>query len=603
MAQLVAFLSSAIREMTVEPIMLMDGACKEAMLIYSENVQMNKICTVKLGYSAEVCKNLSDYEEHNVAVQRELTVFTFYNSIIMSVLPLIYVLFMGAWSDKYGRKIPIMISLVCRLLHGAGYLLVNWQTSWPVEVLYPVTFLEAIGGGNSGILSSTISYISDITREKDRTSRVSTVNSLWFLGGPMGTLVAAVLIRNGDYNLPLGLVTLSYIAAAIYVVMFISESHGPKAKKELQAKGSLQPQDSITKKKVELRTMIKDFFDWHRVLESFKTAFKKRDGNVRAVLMTVLVSNMVRRVARGFFMYQFVRQMLQWDASEYGYWITYRNLLAALGSLFLVPLLTRTLSFTDTSLVVLGTASLILEYLFYGLTGGVSMAFLMWLGPPAGLVSNTCVIALKAMATKLVKSQEKGRITAVIAALNGLMPMVGYAAYSPIYYHTVDTFPAAQFFFGASLNLVIMVTFIAMGLAQVSDSYDAEDLEKGKAARGPGIFKGMKRRSSVTLRAIARTFSVPGGKSIVRIPSLSQKQFSTLKEEHDREVSTIPVKSHCYYNTMSDAELTASEGTKDGTKDGTKNGSEETSEQQSGAIMVSVSAPIKEECGASSSTC
>lgn len=40
-----------------------------------------------------------------MAVQRELTVFTFYNSIIMSVLPLIFVLFMGAWSDKYGRKV------------------------------------------------------------------------------------------------------------------------------------------------------------------------------------------------------------------------------------------------------------------------------------------------------------------------------------------------------------------------------------------------------------------------------------------------------------------------------------------------------------------
>ncbi|KAK8390738.1 hypothetical protein O3P69_010445 [Scylla paramamosain] len=553
--------------MTVEPVMLMDGACKEAMLIYTENVQMNKICSVKLGYSKEVCGNLSDYDEHNVAVQRELTVFTFYNSIIMSVLPLIYVLFMGAWSDKYGRKIPIIITLVCRFLHAMGYFLVNWQTSWPVEVLYPITFLEAIGGGNAGILSSSISYISDITREKDRTSRVSTANSLWFLGGPMGTLLAAVLIKNGGYNLPLGIVALTYIAAAIYVVVFINESHGPRAKKELQAQGSLQPQDSITKTKISFSTMVKDFFDWHRVLESFKTAFKRRDGNVRAVLLTVLVANMVRRVARGFFMYQFVRQVLDWDASEYGYWITYRNLLAALGSLFLVPLLTRSLSFTDTSLVVLGTGSLILEYLFYGLTGGVSMAFLMWLGPPGGLLSNACVIAFKSMATKLVSSQEKGRINAVIAALNGLMPMVGYAAYSPIYYHSVDTFPAAQFYFGASLNLVIMVTFIAMGVAQVSMSYNAEDLEKGKEGFGPKILHGLKRRSSVTLQAIARTFSVPGGKNIVRIPS--QPQPATLKEVvEEKEVSTTPGNQKCFTNPLSDAELMASEVDVKGTSEG-----------------------------------
>lgn len=54
MAQIVNFLSTALRTMTIEPVMLMDGACKEAMLIYTENVQMNKICSVKLGYSQEV---------------------------------------------------------------------------------------------------------------------------------------------------------------------------------------------------------------------------------------------------------------------------------------------------------------------------------------------------------------------------------------------------------------------------------------------------------------------------------------------------------------------------------------------------------------------
>lgn len=30
-------------------------------------------------------------------------------------------------------------------------------------------------------------------------------------------------------------------------------------------------------------------------------------------------------------MYMFVRRALQWEATDYGYWVTYRNLLAALG--------------------------------------------------------------------------------------------------------------------------------------------------------------------------------------------------------------------------------------------------------------------------------
>lgn len=55
----------------------------------------------------QVCNNLSAHEERNVLVQREFSVFTFYNSIIMSVIPLIFVLFMGAWSDIYGRKVSL----------------------------------------------------------------------------------------------------------------------------------------------------------------------------------------------------------------------------------------------------------------------------------------------------------------------------------------------------------------------------------------------------------------------------------------------------------------------------------------------------------------
>lgn len=194
----------------------------------------------------------------------------------------------------------MIITLVCRVFYSAGYLLVNWQTNWPVEVLYPITFLEALGGGNPGIFSSAFSYISDISKEKDRTSRLSTANSLWYLGGPLGTLLAAFLIRDGDYNLPLGLVFLTYIGCVVYVIAFISESHGPSAKKKLQARGSLQPQDSLQKKhKISFGTMVKDFFDWHRVIESFKTAFKRREGSMRAVLLVVLVANMVRRLARG----------------------------------------------------------------------------------------------------------------------------------------------------------------------------------------------------------------------------------------------------------------------------------------------------------------
>ncbi|KAK4304849.1 hypothetical protein Pmani_023221 [Petrolisthes manimaculis] len=465
-----------LKGITLEPVLLIDGACNQAMLLFIENVQMNKICSVNLNYSAEVCANLSAHPEQNVVVQREFSVFAFYNSIIMSVLPLLCVLFMGAWSDKYGRKIPLLITLTGHVFYAAGYLLNNWKTGWPVEGIYVVTFLEALGGAYMCLLSTSTSYISDISTEKSRTARVGTVNSVWYLGGPLGTLMGAVVIKFCGYNVALGVVLVAYVSAIMYVICFIKESHGPFAKQSLQPRGSIKV-CPLKKEDVRKTTMIKDFFNWHRVIESFKTAFKKREGNARAVLLAIIFCNMLWRMSRGFFIYMFVRRVLHWEATDYGYWATYRNLMAAVGSLVLVPLLTKAVNMTDSLLAVLGSASIIGEYTSYGLVSDVAYKYFMWLGPPLGILSNASIIAFRSMSTKLVADEEKGRINAVMAAMYGLMPMAGYAVYAPIYYHTVHDLPATQFFFASSLNVLIMIVFVVIQLSSVSYS-TSRDLDE-----------------------------------------------------------------------------------------------------------------------------
>ena len=52
-----------------------------------------------------------------------------------------------------------------------------------------------------------------------------------------------------------------------------------------------------------------------------------------------------------------------------------------------------------------------------------------------------------------------GRITAATGALTSLMPMVGYAVYTVIYYDTVTYFPGAQFIFGGAVNILIFFIF------------------------------------------------------------------------------------------------------------------------------------------------
>lgn len=114
------------------------------------------------------------------------------------------------------------------------------MTSWPVELIYVVTLLEALGGGYMCLLSTTVSYISDICSEKTRTARVSTANSVWYLGGPLGTLIGAIIIRYWGYNIALALCLVAYISAILYVIFIIEESHGPFMKESFARKESIK---------------------------------------------------------------------------------------------------------------------------------------------------------------------------------------------------------------------------------------------------------------------------------------------------------------------------------------------------------------------------
>lgn len=95
-----------------------------------------------------------------------------------------------------------------------------------------------------------------------------------------------------------------------------------------------------------------------------------------------------------------------------------------------------------------------------------------------------------------------------------------------------------------------------MGAAQTSESYDAE---KGGDAQRPNIIHGLKRRSSITLKAIVRTFSLPGGKNVDSIPSPQQSQPPPLQEEERAATLAQERSAGCCSSPMSDVELTVTE--------------------------------------------
>lgn len=317
-------LRAILSSVAVEPVMLLDGLGYSVMIVFVENLQMDKICMVNLNLTAEVCNNLSQYEEENIKMQQYFSVFGMYNGIIMAFIPLFFILFMGAWSDKYGRKVPLYIATMGHFCWALGYLVNSWVTKWPVEYLLLAALMDSLGGGNVSFLTAANAYISDVTSEETRTTRVGLANSIWYLGGPIGTFMGTYIYKYGGYQVLFSTSLLMHCVSLTYL-FFLPESHGPFAKHH-QAKQEREEEESTADQqqkqqeqqqqhvKISLKTssqlsdspntisvwrMVADFFNYERIVDSFRCTFKPRGGLIRTFILLLILCNLLRRLGRG----------------------------------------------------------------------------------------------------------------------------------------------------------------------------------------------------------------------------------------------------------------------------------------------------------------
>lgn len=99
------------------------------------------------------------------------------------------------------------------------------------------------------------------------------------------------------------------------------------------------------------------------------------------------------------------------------------------------------------------------------------------------------------MLSKLVPSDEIGKVSAVMGALDGLVPMASFSLYTLVYQASIGTFPGAQFFFGAAANILCAFIFIFIISFTKTRSYNVDDIEivdKKTEKKESVVFTGFK---------------------------------------------------------------------------------------------------------------
>uniref|UniRef100_A0A2A4JD86 Adenylate cyclase n=1 Tax=Heliothis virescens TaxID=7102 RepID=A0A2A4JD86_HELVI len=154
-------------------------------------------------------------------------------------------------------------------------------------------------------------------------------------------------------------------------------------------------------------------------------------------------------------MYIFARYRFNWDEVKYSIYSTYSLITHSIGTLFSISVFSRKLKADDAVLGMISTSSKI--------CGALMMAFARtdveaYLSPLLEILNGTTTIALRSIASKLVSSQELGKVYSLFGVAETMMPIIFAPMYSRVYIATLNVLPGTVFL------VSVLATIPALGI-------------------------------------------------------------------------------------------------------------------------------------------
>lgn len=189
---------------------------------------LQKACRVNNNFSDEICEHIKDSENAEYKKLVQITTARFYQweSIAAHVFPIILALFLGSFSDRRGRKFPLLMGLCGKFIYSVMIVVNAKMKTWPLEmVIYTATLPSALTGADVAIFASCFAYISDISTLKNRTMRVTILDVCYLSAMPTGVALGSYLFYNHFKRSYANMFALnaSLLAASILYTIFVLE--------------------------------------------------------------------------------------------------------------------------------------------------------------------------------------------------------------------------------------------------------------------------------------------------------------------------------------------------------------------------------------------
>ena len=246
-----------------------------------------------------------------------------------------YAIFAGTFSDKYGRKPLLAISVLGRFLSIISYLSNFWFLK---ELHWSFLYFEIINdicGSFVTYYMMEYSYIADITNPEERTVRLAIVEGFDFASASLGNAISGPLFVRTGYLGVFGLSALLCGLGVLYITLALKESISKPTIEAHEPEGST----NFIKSSVQF------------TLESIKTVTKPREGYRRLfVFLSVFVYSCYLFSILGIegpHRIYFAENKYKWKEGELAVYHTHYKLAGWLGLWVVVPALKKLFGLSD----------------------------------------------------------------------------------------------------------------------------------------------------------------------------------------------------------------------------------------------------------------
>ncbi|KAH8369650.1 hypothetical protein KR093_000527 [Drosophila rubida] len=431
----------------LEPAVFLIFLARSLIGAVLQNQILYQTCVTVMHYNETDCEPLLGNDRGSeatkkleVKVQAYSADITMAISLLESIIPAFVSLFIGPWSDKFGRR-PILLTVFTGYVVGATILIgisefTTFMNISPWWFLLP-SVPSVLSGGTCALITGIYCYISDVAVEKKRAIRMVLNEASLCTGMMVGNVASSYVYAWTGSVILFGIAAGLMFLALLYVYFLVPES--------------LQPEH------IHRGSRVREFFRFGLVKDLVRTCLLQRANYDRAIIwltMVALTITIFNMEGENTVNVLFMREQFDWTIKDISQFNAARIVIQIVGSVAGMFLLRRVLKVSTVSIAMLSLAACVLESTVRATAKyWWEMYFGMTLGMMRGVLGPMC----RAILSHVAPATDVGKIFALTTSMEMVSPLGAAPLYTAVYKATVAFYPGAFNFISAGMAFLCYI--------------------------------------------------------------------------------------------------------------------------------------------------